>query len=73
MTGPETGAGPGAGEARGAGARGVDAPGTGGAPGHGGPGGGPVREPVTPAELAVVAAQLGRRPRGTRAVAHRCP
>jgi hypothetical protein len=73
VTGPETGAGPGAGEARGAGARGVDAPGTGGAPGHGGPGGGPVREPVTPAELAVVAAQLGRRPRGTRAVAHRCP
>jgi len=29
--------------------------------------------PATPAELAVVAEQLGRTPRGTRAVAHRCP
>jgi hypothetical protein len=33
----------------------------------------PVREPVTEADLAVVAAQLGRVPRGTRYVAHRCP
>ena len=33
----------------------------------------PVREPATPRDLAVVAAQLGRAPRGTRAVAHRCP
>ena len=33
----------------------------------------PVREPATDADLAVVAAQLGRPPRGTRAVAHRCP
>ncbi|MBX6724160.1 MAG: DUF501 domain-containing protein [Dactylosporangium sp.] len=32
----------------------------------------PVREPATEADIAVVAAQLGRRPRGTRAVAHRC-
>jgi hypothetical protein len=29
--------------------------------------------PVTPAERAVVAAQLGRAPRAVRAVAHRCP
>lgn len=29
--------------------------------------------PATPADLAVVAAQLGRTPRGTRKVAHRCP
>ncbi|HLU32678.1 MAG TPA: DUF501 domain-containing protein [Natronosporangium sp.] len=29
--------------------------------------------PVSDADLAVVAAQLGRAPRGTRAVAHRCP
>ncbi|MEO3816805.1 DUF501 domain-containing protein [Plantactinospora sp. B24E8] len=33
----------------------------------------PVREPATEQDLAVVAAQLGRTPRGTRAVAHRCP
>src|SRR6187549_884469 len=33
----------------------------------------PVREPATEADLAAVQAQLGRRPRGTRAVAHRCP
>lgn len=33
----------------------------------------PRREPATEADLAVVAAQLGRPPRGTRAVAHRCP
>ncbi|GGJ99716.1 hypothetical protein GCM10010123_32070 [Pilimelia anulata] len=33
----------------------------------------PHREPATPADLATVAAQLGRTPRGTRAVAHRCP
>ena len=31
------------------------------------------REPATEADLAAVAAQLGRPPRGTRAVAHRCP
>ena len=30
-------------------------------------------EPATPADLAAVAEQLGRVPRGTRAVAHRCP
>lgn len=30
-------------------------------------------EPATEADLAVVAEQLGRPPRGTRAVAHRCP
>lgn len=30
-------------------------------------------EPATAADLAMVAAQLGRPPRGTRAVAHRCP
>ena len=28
---------------------------------------------ITPEDEAVVAAQLGRRPRGLRAVAHRCP
>ena len=28
---------------------------------------------ITPADEAVVAAQLGRAPRGTRGVAHRCP
>ncbi|SCE80974.1 hypothetical protein GA0070618_1091 [Micromonospora echinospora] len=33
----------------------------------------PRREPATEADLAAVAAQLGRPPRGTRAVAHRCP
>jgi hypothetical protein len=33
----------------------------------------PVREPATEADRAAVAAQLGRPPRGTRAVAHRCP
>lgn len=33
----------------------------------------PRRQPATDADLAVVAAQLGRPPRGTRAVAHRCP
>lgn len=33
----------------------------------------PEREPATEADLAAVAAQLGRTPRGTRAVAHRCP
>jgi hypothetical protein len=32
-----------------------------------------VSEEVTPAERAVVAAQLGREPRAIRAVAHRCP
>ena len=32
-----------------------------------------VPEPATAADLAAVAAQLGREPRGTRAVAHRCP
>lgn len=32
-----------------------------------------VPEPAGPADLAAVAAQLGRTPRGTRAVAHRCP
>jgi hypothetical protein len=32
-----------------------------------------VHEPATDADRAVVAAQLGRFPRGTRAVAHRCP
>src|SRR5919206_2888421 len=30
-------------------------------------------EPPTEADLEVVQAQLGRRPRGTRAIAHRCP
>jgi hypothetical protein len=30
-------------------------------------------EPATAADLDAVAAQLGRPPRGTRAVAHRCP
>jgi hypothetical protein len=33
----------------------------------------PTRQRATEADLAVVAAQLGRPPRGTRAVAHRCP
>jgi uncharacterized protein len=33
----------------------------------------PTREPATAADLAAVRAQLGRAPRGTRAVAHRCP
>jgi hypothetical protein len=33
----------------------------------------PVREPATELDRAAVAAQLGRPPRGTRAVAHRCP
>lgn len=32
-----------------------------------------VRQPATDEDLAVVAAQLGRPPRGTRFVAHRCP
>jgi uncharacterized protein len=31
------------------------------------------REPATDADRDIVAAQLGRFPRGTRAVAHRCP
>jgi hypothetical protein len=35
--------------------------------------GAPVREPATEDDLAVVGAQLGRTPRGTRYVAHRCP
>jgi hypothetical protein len=30
-------------------------------------------EPATPEDLAAVGLQLGRTPRGTRAVAHRCP
>jgi uncharacterized protein len=33
----------------------------------------PVHEDATDADRAAVAAQLGRPPRGTRAVAHRCP
>ncbi|HEX5741474.1 MAG TPA: DUF501 domain-containing protein [Pilimelia sp.] len=33
----------------------------------------PHREPAGESDLATVAAQLGRPPRGTRAVAHRCP
>jgi hypothetical protein len=33
----------------------------------------PSREPLEPHDRAVVAAQLGRPPRGARAVAHRCP
>ena len=33
----------------------------------------PQREEATEADLAAVGAQLGRTPRGTRAVAHRCP
>jgi len=37
------------------------------------PAGPPVRTDATDADRAVVAAQLGRAPRGTRAVAHRCP
>ncbi|QSB14264.1 DUF501 domain-containing protein [Natronosporangium hydrolyticum] len=32
-----------------------------------------MNESVDPADLAAVEAQLGRPPRGTRAVAHRCP
>jgi uncharacterized protein len=32
-----------------------------------------VSQAATPADLATVAAQLGRAPRGTRAVAYRCP
>jgi hypothetical protein len=32
-----------------------------------------VTDTPTEADLAVVATQLGRRPRGTRAIAHRCP
>ncbi|GIJ44814.1 hypothetical protein Val02_17000 [Virgisporangium aliadipatigenens] len=32
-----------------------------------------MREPATPDDLDAVAAQLGRTPRGTRYVAHRCP
>jgi uncharacterized protein len=35
--------------------------------------GGPTRDPATQADLDAVAAQLGRTPRGTRFVAHRCP
>jgi uncharacterized protein len=34
---------------------------------------GPVAQPVDGDDLAAVAAQLGRPPRGTRAVGHRCP
>jgi hypothetical protein len=33
----------------------------------------PARAPATEEDLAVVGEQLGRPPRGTRAVAHRCP
>jgi hypothetical protein len=33
----------------------------------------PVAQPVDSDDLAAVAAQLGRPPRGTRAVGHRCP
>ena len=33
----------------------------------------PTREPASDDDLAVVGAQLGRTPRGTRVVAHRCP
>lgn len=33
----------------------------------------PVREPATAEDLEIIGAQLGRRPRGTRFVAHRCP
>lgn len=33
----------------------------------------PSGPPITDADLTVVAAQLGRTPRGTRAVAYRCP
>jgi uncharacterized protein len=38
-------------------------------------GGQPIADPQEPSEtdLAIVAAQLGRTPRGTRAIAHRCP
>jgi hypothetical protein len=35
--------------------------------------GAPLRVPASADDLVVVGAQLGRRPRGTRAVAHRCP
>jgi hypothetical protein len=35
--------------------------------------GAPVRDAATQADLDAVAAQLGRTPRGTRFVAHRCP
>ena len=34
---------------------------------------GPVAQPLDEADLAAVEAQLGRPPRGTRAVGHRCP
>jgi hypothetical protein len=34
---------------------------------------GPVAQPVDDDDLAAVGAQLGRPPRGTRAVGHRCP
>jgi hypothetical protein len=34
---------------------------------------GPVAQPVDDDDLAAVEAQLGRTPRGTRAVGHRCP
>ena len=34
---------------------------------------GPAPQDVEPADEAAVAAQLGRTPRGLRAVAHRCP
>jgi hypothetical protein len=37
------------------------------------PEGGPPVPGVTPGDVAAVAAQLGRQPRGLRAVAHRCP
>ena len=33
----------------------------------------PVDEPATDADRAIVGDQLGRHPRGTRAIAHRCP
>jgi hypothetical protein len=33
----------------------------------------PVHEPATTSDRAIVGAQLGRFPRGTRAIAHRCP
>jgi hypothetical protein len=33
----------------------------------------PVHQPAGDTDLAIVGAQLGRPPRGTRAVAHRCP
>jgi hypothetical protein len=34
---------------------------------------GPVADPVSETDLAAVEAQLGRTPRGTRAIGHRCP